>query len=73
MVKLYSKPGCMQCKMTERKLNSLNLQYEKINILEDDKAFSHVTEDLGYNALPVIEAENVVFQGFRPDELEKLA
>lgn len=68
---VFTKPGCRQCKMTKRKLNELGKDFEEVNVMEDENALSHVKE-LGYQALPVIEFGETVFQGFRPDQLEKL-
>lgn len=71
MVKLFSKPGCFQCRLTEKKMNELGVEYEKIDVLQDESALNHIKE-LGYNELPVIEYGQINFSGFRPNELEKL-
>ncbi len=71
MVNLYSKKNCQQCKMTARKLDSLGVPYNKIDVELDAKALSHV-KDLGYQGLPVVEFNNVHFQGFHPQKLNEL-
>lgn len=83
MVTVYSKPGCVQCNATTRKLEQLSLKYNIIDVSEHTEALQHIKE-LGYLQAPVVvpsfdkivkdnKGERVVhWSGFRPDLLEQL-
>lgn len=71
MIKVYSKPNCMQCKFTKEYLDNNNKKYESIDVLEDEQAFEYI-KSLGFQSLPVVECEDDTFSGFRPDLLAKL-
>lgn len=71
MIKVYSKPNCMQCKFTEDWLQKHNIIYEKLDVTDQPAALARVKE-LGYQSLPVVETEMENWSGFRPDRLEVL-
>lgn len=74
-VRLYSKEDCGQCTMTEKVLNSENIEYETLKMDQDQEALEFV-KDLGYLQAPVVytEHEGQVehWSGFRPDLIKKL-
>lgn len=72
-IKVYTKNGCPQCEMTKNVLNNEGLEYEVINVEEDDSAFDYVVNTLGLRQMPVVVAEGQEpFTGFRPDKLQEL-
>jgi len=72
MIKVYTKPNCMQCKMTKNFINDNKITAEFIDVTKDEQTLACVKE-LGYNTMPVVYAdENTHWFGFRPDDLEKL-
>lgn len=71
MIKVYSKPNCMQCKFTEDWLQKHNIIYEKLDVTTQPSALARVKE-LGYQSLPVVETEMENWFGFRPNRLEAL-
>ncbi|AMB94819.1 glutaredoxin-like protein NrdH [Aerococcus sanguinicola] len=73
MVKVYSKPNCMQCKFTKKFLDEHGVAFEMIDVTESEAALEEV-KALGFQALPVIVADGQEpFYGFRPDILAKFA
>lgn len=73
VVTVYSKPGCVQCTGTYRKLTSAGVPFTVVDVTEDEEAFAHVVA-LGYKSLPVVEAVGVMhFNEFRPDLIDALA
>lgn len=72
MVKLYGADNCVQCKMTEKKLDELAIPYEKFNVRTDEDALNYI-KSLGYQGIPVVDTGTTHFQGFRPSELSLLA
>ena len=71
-IKLYGKPNCVQCDATEAKLKKLGLEYEKIDVTEDAEALDYVM-DKGFSQAPVVECRDMIWSGYSPDRLNKLA
>lgn len=72
MIKVYSKPNCMQCEFTKNFLKNNGLQFEVRDVTESEK-FKEEAFETGYTSLPIVIADgHAPFAGFRPDELEKL-
>ncbi|ALG28047.1 glutaredoxin [Glutamicibacter halophytocola] len=72
-IAVYSKPSCVQCTQTMRKLDQLGLEYTKIDITQDAGAYKYVTQTLGYQAAPVVVTEDSHWYGYRPDLINELA
>lgn len=71
-VVVYSKPNCVQCDMTYRFLDRAGIDYEKVDITEDEQAMAHAKE-LGYLAAPVVIVDETThWAGFRPDRLAEI-
>lgn len=70
MVKLYSRPGCVQCAATEKMLNKLGIAYTKVHV--NDMIAEELREE-GFTALPVVHTPVDMWSGFRPDKLATLA
>lgn len=77
-VTVYSKPACVQCTSSMRKLNNMGIEYTKTDMSEDPTALAYV-KSLGFMAAPVLIVQdadgNVIksWSGFRPDEIDALA
>lgn len=71
-VTLYSQPNCQPCKLTKMQLEKLNIEYEVIDVQQDEEAFERV-KSLGYNGTPVVElSTGDHWTGYRPDRLRAL-
>lgn len=73
-VTVYSKPSCVQCKSTYRKLDELNIQYEVIDMSKDTEALEFA-KSLGYTGAPVIVDDDDPdnhWYGYRPDKMQSL-
>lgn len=77
-ITVYSKPHCIQCVATYRKLNGLGALYESVDVSEDPEALSFI-QSLGYSQAPVVvvkDAKGAIvkhWSGFRPDLIRKEA
>lgn len=71
-ITVYSKPACVQCTATTRALQAHGLDFNVVDLAEDEGAFAHVTE-LGYRQAPVVVAGDSHWSGFRPDLIGRLA
>lgn len=71
MVTVYSKPACVQCTATKKALDRLGVEYNVIDISQDDDARQLIL-DLKYTSVPVVVAGDQHWSGFRPDLLSEL-
>lgn len=71
-VTVYSKPSCVQCSATYRALAKNGIDYTVVDVTEDQAAYDHVL-GLGYQQVPVVEAGEEHWSGFRPDMISQLA
>lgn len=72
MVTVYTLPACVQCDSTKRVLTRNSIEYQEVDLTEDEKAMEYV-KSLGYNAAPIVVAGDEHWSGFRPDRLSSLA
>ena len=66
---VYSKPACIQCTATLRYLDNRGVEYNYIDLTEDEEARAHV-EGLGYRQAPVVEWFEEHWSGYRPDLID---
>lgn len=76
-ITVYSKPKCVQCEMTKGWLNTRGIDYDTVDISQDEAALAAV-KALGYMGAPVVivhnrddNADEATWYGFRPDLLEE--
>jgi mycoredoxin len=54
-IKMYATPGCGDCRMAKRWLDSHGIPYEYINIVEDERAVAYVVRvNRGMQSVPTI-------------------
>jgi glutaredoxin-like protein NrdH len=71
-VTVYTKPSCVQCNATYRALDSKGIEYEVLDLSQDEQALAAVKE-LGYLQAPVVITDEGHWSGFRPDKIDELA
>lgn len=74
MITVYSKPNCVQCEMTKEFLKQNNIEFEEVNVFEDEEALDLIKSH-GFQRLPVVTRNNsfdFAFSGFQIDLLEEL-
>lgn len=74
MITVYSKPNCVQCEMTKEFLKQNNIEFEEVNVFEDEEALELIKLH-GFQRLPVVTRNNsfdFAFSGFQIDLLEEL-
>lgn len=73
---VYSKPGCVQCNGTYRAMDKKGLDYNKIDVSQNEEALE-LTKSLGYMQAPVVVkwADNGDIEdhwsGFNPEKIEE--
>ena len=70
-VKIYSTPTCPFCKRAKEFFQKSNIDYEDINVAEDEKARDKMVEKSGQMGVPVIEIGDEIIVGFDERELKK--
>lgn len=72
MITVYTKPACVQCDATKRLLTKLDLQYETVDVTENNDAFEMLVQK-GFKAMPVVDADGEWWSGFNPEKINGLA
>lgn len=73
MIKLFSKPDCVQCKFSKNKLDELGVPFEEFDVTESEENMAEAIAT-GYTSMPIIILEDGgIISGFKPAELEALA
>lgn len=71
MITVFSKPNCVQCTATTRKLDALGLAYRYVDVTEDLDAACRLRAE-GHRQMPVVEADGEVWSGYQPELLAKI-
>ena len=72
MIKIYTKKNCMPCQMTKNLFKKFGIEYEEINLEENEEARTYVSEVLGYKTAPVVVTKNDSWAGFNPNNIRNL-
>jgi glutaredoxin 3 len=72
VVKVYSTNFCPYCKMAKSFLKDKNVQFEEINVQENQQAAKEMIEKTGQVGVPVIEIDGHTVVGFDREQIEKL-
>lgn len=71
MVTVYTKPSCVQCNATYRRLESKGIEFQVVDMSVDEEALEKAKE-LGYAQAPVVFAGDQHWSGYRPDLIDSL-
>lgn len=69
---VLSKPNCPQCDMTKRKLTQIGIEFDSVDLTQDESAME-MAQGLGHRSAPVVIWGNDHWSGFRPDLIDKMA
>jgi glutaredoxin-like protein NrdH len=75
---VYSLPDCVQCKATKLYLEKRGVEYDEVNLTQDNDAWELATKTLGYKSAPVVivrdDDDNIIehWNGFSPEKIGKL-
>lgn len=68
-VTVHTKPDCMQCTATKRKLHSLLIPYVEVALTEESAA---KFRKFGHLSAPIVTTPTGSWSGYRPDLLQAL-
>lgn len=72
MITVYTKPSCVQCDATKRHLKKLDLEFETVDITENQEAYDKIVA-MGFQAAPVVITDTDSWSGYKPDKINGLA
>lgn len=64
MVKVYSTPTCPYCDLLKDYLKDNNIEFEVVDLSQDEKAAQYIMEKTGRMAVPVTEIGEEIIVGF---------
>ncbi len=72
IIKVYSTPYCPYCTTLKNYLKEHNIEFEDINVAEDEKAMEYMIEKTGQKEIPVVEIDEEIILGFDRVKIDKL-
>lgn len=70
-VKVYSTPTCPYCKKTKEFLKQNNIEFEDLNVAENDQARTEMIEKSGQMGVPVLDIDRTIIVGFNREKIKK--
>lgn len=64
MVKIYTTPTCVYCRMAKEFFKKNNISYEEYNVAEDAKAREEMVSKSRQLGVPVIDVDGQIIIGF---------
>ena len=71
-VKIYSTSACPHCIAAKEFLKENKIEYENIDVEENQEATKEMVKKSGQMGVPVIEVDGELVIGFEEDKLKKL-
>ncbi|MBI4087566.1 MAG: glutathione S-transferase N-terminal domain-containing protein [Candidatus Liptonbacteria bacterium] len=72
MVKIYTTPTCVYCKMAKEFFKTNSVSYEEYNVAEDAKARDEMIQKSHQLGVPVIDVDGEIIVGFDKGALAKI-
>ena len=70
-IKIYSTPTCPFCRMAKSFFKEKNMEFEDINVADDEKAAKEIMEKTGQMSVPVIDIDGKLIVGFDKEKIEE--
>ena len=68
---IYTTPNCPQCMMTARKMDSLGIVYDKVDLTQHPELVERFKE-MWHMAAPIVVTDRKTWSGFRLEKIESL-
>ncbi len=69
---VFSTPACVYCHTLKEYLKKKNIEFEEIDISEDEEAMQEVVEKTKQMGVPVLKIDNEYITGFDKNKIDKL-
>lgn len=71
-VKIYSTPVCPYCQTLKQYLKDQNIEFEDIDVSQDQKAAEEMVEKSGQMGVPVADIDGNIVVGFNKEKIKQL-
>jgi glutaredoxin-like YruB-family protein len=71
-VKVYSSPSCAYCELLKQFLKEKGVEFEVIDVSQDEAAQKYIFEKTGKMAVPITEIDDEIVIGFDREKIVKL-
>ncbi|MGB9847818.1 MAG: glutaredoxin family protein [Minisyncoccia bacterium] len=71
-IKIYSTPTCPYCHLAKEFLKAMNVEFEDVDVSQDEAAAQEMIEKSGQMGVPVIDIDGEIIVGFNRAELERI-
>jgi len=71
-VKVFSTPSCPYCELLKQFLKDKGVEFEAIDVSQDEKSQNYIMEKTGKIAVPVTEIDDEIIVGFDREKIVKL-
>lgn len=70
-VTVFSKPACVQCRATIKRLDQKGIAYTYLDVTEDEAAYQQAAS-YGITQMPIVVAGEKVWGGYKPESIDAL-
>ena len=71
-IKIYSTPTCPYCHLLKEYLKEKNIEFEDIDVSQNQEALQELVKKTGAMAVPVIDIDGEIVVGFDKEKIDKL-
>ena len=71
-IRLFIKPYCPWCHKAQHWLDERGIQYETLDVISNQKAFTEMVNLSGQMLAPVIDVDGQILADFGPEELAEI-
>lgn len=71
-VKVYTTPTCPYCTTLKKFLKEKDIDFEEVDVSEDEEALEEMKEKTGQTGVPVVEIGEETIVGFDKQEIREL-
>jgi glutaredoxin-like YruB-family protein len=71
-IKVYSTPTCPYCHLAKEFLKEMNVDFEDIDVSQNEEAAQEMIEKSGQMGVPVIDIDGEIIIGFNRAEIERI-
>ena len=71
VIKVYSTTHCPYCVMAKKYLESRNVEFQEINVENDQEKAAEMIEKSGQMGVPVLEINGEIIVGFNRPEIDR--
>ena len=72
MITIYTTPTCVYCNTLKQYLGEKNIQFQEIDVSQDEKALEKMVQISGQMGVPVIDIDGNIVIGFDRNKIDEL-